>query len=93
MSRASALSSVDSVASRIEDILRRDEERGVCHTCLAATVDVSFEEVHTAIRTLRRQPHIAVELARCRSCHDDRVTIRLTTSRQLRGDTPESLSA
>lgn len=93
MTQPNALSKGDSVSSRVEAFLQRDEYRGVCHTCLAAAVDASFEEVHTAIRILRRQPNISVELDRCRKCHDERVTIRLTTLRKIPRDTRHLLTA
>ena len=77
----------------IEDVLRHVEERGVCHSCLAAAVGASFDEVHTAIRLLRRQPYITVDIGRCRACQADRVTVRVSVVRDVRRDTPEPMTA
>jgi len=87
MTELSGFAKIDSVALRIEALLKRHWARGVCHTCLAAATDASFEEVHTAIQIARRRPTVIVEIDRCAICHDERVIIRTTAQRHIIDET------
>jgi hypothetical protein len=57
----------------------------MCHTCLAASAGISFEDAKKATAALRLSREFRVEIGgRCSTCRQERVTIQADTGKPAR---------
>jgi hypothetical protein len=62
--------------------LAESEGRTVCHSCLAASLGVSFDETRKAVGLLRARHGLAVDTGRCSVCGKYRMTLSLSVTQE-----------
>jgi hypothetical protein len=60
-------------------------DRRYCHTCLAASLGVSWQELSKTVARLRALPEFRVKPAVCSVCGENRVTIQRVAADQPGG--------